>query len=93
MSRPATVVGRLVQVVAVQGVGKVRVGWDSDWSEYRVQAWDASGRLVSEYHTSDRQDARDTADVTLARMARTYHRAARRRAVAAFATRAEPGLA
>jgi YD repeat-containing protein len=85
MSARAAVVGRLVQVLAVQDVGRVRVGWDADWSEYRVQAWDASGRLVSEYHTDDRQDAIDTADVTLARMAGpTADQVA---AVAAFATR------
>ena len=85
MSARAAVVGRLVQVYAVQGVGKVRVGFDSDWSEYRVQAWDDTGRLVSEYHTDDRQDAIDTADVTLARMAGPT--AEQLAAVAAFATR------
>lgn len=84
-ARRAAVVGRLVQVVAVQDVGRVRVGFDRDWSEYRVQAWDATGRLVSEYHTDDRQDAIDTADVVLARMAGPT--AEQLAAVAAFAAR------
>jgi hypothetical protein len=85
MSRPAAVVGRLIQVQAVQGVGKVRVGFDADWSEYRVQAWNADGRLVSEYHTDDRQDAVDTAAATLERLGGpTADQVA---AVAAFATR------
>lgn len=57
---------RLVRVAAVQGVGKVRVGLDNDWSEYRVQAWSAGGRLVAEYHTDDRADALATADCLLA---------------------------
>ncbi len=61
MSRPAAVVGRLVQVQAVQNVGRVRVGHDREWSEYRVQAWDPAGRLVAEYHTDDKGDALDTA--------------------------------
>ena len=59
--KSAPVVGRLVQVQAVQDVGRVRVGHDREWSEYRVQAWNADGRLVSEYHTDDRADALDTA--------------------------------
>ena len=83
--KAGAVVGRLVRVQALQGIGKVRVGFDADWSEYRVQAWNADGRLVSEYHTDDRADALDTADAILARLARpTADQVA---AVAAFATR------
>jgi hypothetical protein len=85
MSRPAAVVGRLVQVQVVQGVGKVRVGFDADWSEYRVQAWNADGRLVSEYHTDDKADALDTAAVILERLGGPT--ADQLAAVAAFATR------
>jgi hypothetical protein len=85
MSARAAVVGRLVQVLAVQDVGRVRVGWDAAWSEYRVQAWNESGRLVTEYHTDDRQDAIDTADVILARMAGPTDDQVQ--AVAAFMTR------
>jgi hypothetical protein len=68
-TKPAAVVGRLVQVQVLPDVGKVRVGFDADWSEYRVQAWDATGRLVSEYHTDDKDDALDSAAATLERMA------------------------
>jgi len=67
--RAGAVVGRLVQVQAVPDVGRVRVGLDADWSEYRVQAWNAAGRLVSEYHTDDRADALDTAALILERLA------------------------
>ena len=63
------VVGRLVQVAAVEGVGKVRVGRDVDWNEYRAQAWDARGRLVAEYHTDDKTDALDSAERMLAELA------------------------
>jgi hypothetical protein len=62
MSRAAAVVGRLVRVIAVDGVGRVRVGHDRDWSEYRVQAWDPEGHLVAEYHTDCRIDAWDSAN-------------------------------
>jgi hypothetical protein len=85
MSRAAAVVGRLVQVQVVQGVGKVRVGFDADWAEYRVQAWNADGRLVSEYHTDDKADALDTAAVILERLGGPT--ADQLAAVAAFATR------
>ena len=61
MSRPAVVVGRLVQLAALQGVGRVRVGRDQGWSDYCVQAWDPAGHLVAEYHTDDKGDALDTA--------------------------------
>ena len=83
--KSAPVVGRLVQVQALQGIGKVRVGFDADWAEYRVQAWNADGRLVSEYHTDDRADALDTAAVILERLAGPT--ADQLAAVAAFATR------
>ncbi len=68
-TKKSSVVGRLVQVAVVEGVGKVRVGWDADWSEYRVQAWAASGRLVAEYHTDDKADALDSAERMLATLA------------------------
>jgi len=65
----AAVVGRLVQVQLVQGVGKVRVGFDRDWSEYRVQAWGPAGQLVTEYHTDDKADAVGTAAAILRQLA------------------------
>ncbi len=68
-NKKSAAVGRLVQVAAVEGVGKVRVGHDIEWSEYRVQAWAADGRLVAEYHTDDRADAVATADRMLADLA------------------------
>lgn len=64
--KKSNVVGRLVQVAAVEGVGKVRVGRDVEWNEYRVQAWDARGRLAAEYHTDDKADALDSAERMLA---------------------------
>jgi hypothetical protein len=67
--RKSNVVGRLVQVAAVEGVGKVRVGRDVEWNEYRVQAWDVRGRLVAEYHTDDKTDALDSAERMLADLA------------------------
>jgi hypothetical protein len=76
MSRPAVVVGRLVQVQAIQGVGRVRVGRDVDWGEYRVQAWDVAGRLVTEYHTDDKTDAIDSAASILGRLAQSASPAA-----------------
>ena len=63
------VVGRLVQVTVAEGVGKVRVGYDRDWQEYRAQAWDASGDLVEEYHTEHKDDALATANRMLADLA------------------------
>ena len=78
-------VGRLVQVQALQDIGRVRVGFDAEWAEYRVQAWDAAGRLVSEYHTDDRADALGTADLILARLAGPT--AEQLAAVSAFAVR------
>ena len=67
--KKSNVVGRLVQVAAVEGVGKVRVGRDVEWNEYRVQAWDARGRLAAEYHTDDKADALDSAERMLADLA------------------------
>lgn len=84
-NKKSGIVGRLVQVAVVEGVGKVRVGFDVDWSEYRVQAWAATGRLVAEYHTDDKGDALDTADRMLADL--TGPTADQLAAVAAFAAR------
>ena len=61
MSKLTGVAGRLVRSQSIQGVGRVRIGHDRDWSEYRVQVWDSAGLLVAEYHTDDRVDAIDTA--------------------------------
>jgi hypothetical protein len=61
MSKLKSVVGRLVKSQSIEGIGRVRVGHDRDWDEYRVQAWDLAGALVAEYHTDDRQDALNTA--------------------------------
>jgi hypothetical protein len=84
-NKKSAVVGRLVQVAAVEGVGKVRVGFEAEWSEYRVQAWAATGRLVAEYHTDDKADALATADRMLADL--TGPRPDQLAAVAAFAAR------
>ncbi len=65
----AAVVGRLVQLETMPGVGRVRVGHDVDWNEYRVQAWDHVGQLVAEYHTDDRADALSSAGRMLERLA------------------------
>ena len=59
----------LVQVVAVQGVGLVRVAWSAIWSEYQVRAVGSGGRLVGEYFTDDKADALATADRMLAELA------------------------
>ncbi len=61
MSKLSSVTGRLIRSQSIQGVGRVRIGHDRDWSEYRVQVWDSAGLLVAEYHTDDRVDAMDTA--------------------------------
>lgn len=54
-------VGDLVQSVSVENFGKVRVGYDAEWEEYRVQCWDVTGYLWAEYHSGDRDDALGTA--------------------------------
>ena len=64
-----TVVGRLVQVTVVEGMGKVRFGYDREWEEYRVQAWDVSGDIVAEYHSAHKDDALFTAERMLADLA------------------------
>jgi hypothetical protein len=52
---------RLVQVAAVQDVGRVRVTWSAEFREFTVRAVAADGRHVAEYFTDDRLDALDTA--------------------------------
>jgi hypothetical protein len=61
---------RLVQVVAMQGVGRVRVVWSYDWHEYQVRAIDAAGEFFAEYFTDDKADAIDTAALILEDLAR-----------------------
>jgi len=60
---------QLVQVVAVQGVGLVRVAWSATWSEYQVRAVGPGRRLVGEYFTDDKADALAAADRMLAELA------------------------
>lgn len=57
---------RLVYAGAFPGVGRFRVTWSADWSEYRVHLFDLAGDLVAEYFTDDRADAVATADRMLA---------------------------
>lgn len=66
----ARVVGRIVQACAVPGVGRVRVGHDIEWGEYRVQAWDRAGALWAEYHTEDKAEAVHMAGVILGELER-----------------------
>ena len=60
---------RLVYVGAFQDVGRVRVTWSDDWSEYCARLVDSTGELVAEYFTDDRADALATADRMLADLA------------------------
>jgi hypothetical protein len=53
---------RLVYAGAFPGVGRFRVTWSAEYSEYRVQLIDQAQNLVSEYFTDDRADAINTAD-------------------------------
>jgi hypothetical protein len=53
---------RLVYAGAFPGVGRFRVTWSAEYSEYRVQLIDQAENLVSEYFTGDRVDAINTAD-------------------------------
>ena len=53
---------RLVYAGAFPGVGRFRVTWSAEYSEYRVQLIDQAENLVSEYFTDDRVDAINTAD-------------------------------
>jgi hypothetical protein len=53
---------RLVYAGAFPGVGRFRVTWSAEYSEYRVQLIDQVENLVSEYFTPDRVDAINTAD-------------------------------
>ena len=53
---------RLVYAGAFPGVGRFRVTWSAEYSEYRVQLIDQVENLVSEYFTDDRVDAINTAD-------------------------------
>ena len=56
---------RLLQAVSLPGAGMVRVTWSSEWSEYKVRASDAAGRMVAEYFTDDRGDAFGTANLMI----------------------------
>jgi hypothetical protein len=53
---------RLVYAGAFPGVGRFRVTWSPEYSEYRVQLIDQAENLVAEYFTDDRVDAINTAD-------------------------------
>ena len=57
---------RLVYAGAFPGVGRFRVTWSADWSEYRVHLIDPAGELLAEYFTDNRADAVATADRMLA---------------------------
>lgn len=61
---------RLVYRGAVQDIGRVRVTWSDEWSEYCARVTDSSGELVGEYFTDDRRDAIDTGDRMLEELAR-----------------------
>jgi len=56
---------RLIQALSVPGAGMVRITWSSEWSEYKVRAFDAAGRMVAEYFTDDRVDAFGTANLMI----------------------------
>lgn len=63
------VVGKLVQAWNVDRVGTVRVGYDAEWEEYRVQSWLYDGTLQGDYPTADREDALASARLVLEAMA------------------------
>lgn len=42
----------------------IRVTFDPEWQEYQVRTWNSSSPSVtSSYHTDDKQDALDTANM------------------------------
>jgi hypothetical protein len=61
--------GRLVQAVAMQDVGRVRVSWSAERQEFTVRGHTACGRMVAEYFTNDKTDALGTADHILGELA------------------------
>jgi len=61
---------RLVFSGSLRGVGKVRVLWSPDWSEYCARLTGPEGELLAEYFSEDKTDAMGTAEAMLAEHAR-----------------------